>query len=291
MKKEFIIYKALFINILILTLYSCTPKPLDIKLEQQEPRLVVSSQIFPNSIMIVSVTKSFGALDYSDEDTTNNQDFMNQIFVNNAIVNITYDGITDQLFAIPNAPGFYASISTPQITKKEYKLDIYDPETQLTAKSSSIMMEQVKFDTVWSERSNEGDSIDVKVHVEFTDPADELNWYVLNFYAVNNDTLSQGGKLYNRTADEVTVLLDDASFNGGKFIGDKTMYQWSSDTIIASISNISQGYYNYLLARKKGGDFISQTLGEPINYPSNIEGGYGFFTTHFPDIRVIEVKQ
>jgi len=36
--------------------------------------------------------------------------------------------------------------------------------------------------------------------------------------------------------------------------------------------------------------YIQSLLGEPVNYPSNVAGGLGWFTLHFPDVRVIRVE-
>ncbi len=147
MKKYFIFIG--FIYLLTVALTSCQPKPLKVDLEQAETKLVISSQLIPNSVMIVTVSKSFAALDQTNEkDTTGGDDLLNQILVSNAQVTITYDGIEEPLFAIPNLNGFYASINVPQKLNVEYKLKVYDPETNLQITSTETMLKQIPFDSV-----------------------------------------------------------------------------------------------------------------------------------------------
>jgi hypothetical protein len=152
------------------------------------------------------------------------------------------------------------------------------------------MLKTIAFDSLRAERGVGEDSIDVIVHLAFTDPPNEVNWYLLNFYTTGQDSSQQGSLFEKQTASEVSVLLSDENFDSPLVIGQKTMYNWSSDTIYASISNISKGYYDYLMARKKSGGVVSSMLSEPISYPSNVIGGYGFFTTHFPQIKMIIVE-
>ena len=288
MKKYFYIISSIYLLILIFT--SCQPRPIKVELDQAETKLVVSSQVVPNSLMVVAVSKSFAALDQVDkQDSTGNNDALNQILVSNAKVTITYDGIEEPLFAIPNANGFYVSLNVPQKLDKEYVLKVYDPETGLRVSASATMLKKIPFDSVSTERGQGKDSVNVSVKYSFSDPIDEVNWYMVNLYATSSDTSQSNNPFEKQTADQVTILLSDVAFNGEVFNGKRSLYNWTSDTIVASISNISQGYFNYLSARKRGGNIVSSLMGEPINYPTNVVGGYGFFTTHFPDIKILYV--
>ena len=52
-----------------------------------------------------------------------------------------------------------------------------------------------------------------------------------------------------------------------------------------NFSSLEFGGKQYLNLRKKSENLFSQITQEPINYPSNVQGGYGFFNTHIPDVR------
>ena len=280
---------VLFFTILVIAV-SCRPKPIDIELEQAPQKLVISSQIVPNAFTIITVSKSFAALESSDSggDTTNT--FVDQLMVKDAKVSISYNNIKDDLVKIPDAPGIYASFTIPHIVNTEYTLEVYDPETGMNVSAKATMLKTIPFDSLSAERGVGKDSNNIIVHLAFTDPNNEVNWYLLNFYTTGQDTNHQTSLFEKQTASEISVLLSDDGFDTPSFSGQKTMYNWSSDTLFASISNISQGYYDYLLARKKSGGVISSMLSEPISYPSNVKDGYGFFTTHFPEIQMVIVK-
>lgn len=279
----------MFLTMLVMVT-SCRPKPIDIELEQAPVKLVISSQIVPNALTIITVSKSFGALESSDNADSNSNTFVDQLMVKDAKISISYNNIKDDLIKIPDAPGIYASFTTPHIVNTEYTLEVYDPETGMSVSAKATMLKTIPFDSLRAERGVGEDSNNVIVHLAFTDPTDEINWYLLNFYTTGQDTSQQGSLFEKQTASEVSVLLSDLDFENSIVSGQKTMYNWSSDTVFASISNISQGYYDYLLARKKSGGIVSSMLSEPISYPSNINGGYGFFTTHFPDIQMVIVE-
>jgi hypothetical protein len=287
-----IIKYSLFLIAITIGLSSCKPKPLDIELEQAEVKLVISSQIIPNSVMLISVSKSFGALDYAEDyDTTDNSlSLIDKIMVKNAKVTVSYNGVVDELFPIPDIPGFYASVTTPQYINTEYTLNVYDPETGLSVSSKAKMLENVPFDNISAKRGTGSDSSNIHIKLSFTDNGSKANWYMLNFYTPSVDTINSGSLFQGTPENEATVLLSDIDFNGTQFTGEQTMFYWDSDTIVASISNISKEYYDYLDARRRGGKLFSTLFKEPINYPTNVKNGYGFFTTHYPDIQILEVQ-
>ncbi len=270
---------------------SCRPKPIDIELEQASPKLVISSQIVPNTLTLITVSKSFAALESSDngEDSTNS--FIDQLMVKDAKVSISYNGVKDDLLKIPDAPGVYTSFTVPHIVNTEYTLDVYDPETGMSVSAKATMLKTIPFDSLKAKRGVGADSDNVIVNIAFTDPKDEVNWYLLNFYTLSKDSAQQGSIFEKRTASQVSVLLSDDNFESSLVIGQRTMYDWPSDTIIASISNISHDYYDYLMARKKSGGIVTSMLSEPISYPTNVDNGLGFFTIYFPDIQMIIVDE
>ncbi len=288
--KNIFIQFSLFFSILTL-LASCRPKPIDIELEQAPPKLVISSQVVPNALTIITVSKSFSALESSEGNGQDSNSFIDQIMVKNAKVSITYNNIKNELVKIQDAPGIYGSITIPHIINTEYTLEVYDPETGMNVSAKAKMLKTITFDSLSAQRGNNDDSDNVTVHIAFTDPSDEVNWYLINFYSDVQDTSNQTSLFEKQTASEVSVLLSDDDFDSPFVSGQKTMYNWTSDTIIATISNISKGYYDYLMARKKSGGLISSMLSEPITYPSNVKGGYGFFTMYFPDIQMIVVDE
>ena len=59
------------------------------------------------------------------------------------------------------------------------------------------------------------------------------------------------------------------------------------DTIAVALSHISKGYYEYLTTRQRSAtSLFANLLAEPVNYPTNVDRGYGFFNLHLPSVQL-----
>ena len=277
----------------LILLTACEPDPIDIAIDTPQPKLVVSSQIIPNQIMIVSLTKSFSALSSETKSDSVSDDFLADVFVKDAFVTVSYFGQTDTLTML--TAGIYASISTLLYDYGFYTLKALDPATGLEVSATSTILPQVKFDTIYPAISD--DSI-VTMKFGFSDIPGEENYYVINYYKKVSDATGGGFDINSYFSIGSNKLL--AYF---ELLNDKTIenHQYSketvfssevgaSDTIAVTLSNISKGYYDFLSAYKKSGTIFNQITGEPINYPTNVVGGYGYFNTHYPDVRIFDLN-
>ena len=273
---------------LTVILTSCTPKPQPLTLDEAETKLVISSQIIPNQIMVVTVSKSFGALSFnSDNGDTLTDELINQLLVSNGIVTVSYQGITDTLFAVPNTPGVYASLNTPQFLNTQYTLNVHDPETGLSVNSSEFMLEQAQIDSVSGLKGQTAGVDYIDVNLKFPD-LNGTNWYMANIYTTSDDTLTTSTDPFNNNSVPTqTVLFEQADFTNNYLDSTIRIFDWTQDTLFVSVSNISEGYYTYLRQRERGGNIFTSVVGEPINYSTNINGGYGYFTTHYPNGRML----
>jgi hypothetical protein len=88
-------------------------------------------------------------------------------------------------------------------------------------------------------------------------------------------------------------LFDDEEFDG---IGIKEMFRVfprdyePGDTIAVSISNISEPYYEFMKLRQDNRFNFIEYLSEPLNYPTNVKGGRGFFNLYKPDFRTLVLE-
>jgi hypothetical protein len=243
--------------------------------------------------MLVSLTRSFSILSDGYTDTAEasiTNDLMEKLLVSDAIVTVSYSNKTDTLFMV--APGMYASVTTPQYSGIPYTLHAIDKDHNLEITATENMLGKVNFD----EASFVYEDKALKFKYKFTDPSAN-NYYMLNVYHKNSEAvdpnnvdvstfLSSGNKYAN------SIIFSDLNFNGKTTYGtlDMSEYipQYAQDTMIVSLSNISEGYYRYLSLRKKAGNnILTQVMGEPINYPTNVQGGLGYFSTNFPDTKVL----
>jgi hypothetical protein len=299
-KKKFKIKKEsitrLIAGILLFTLmYGCTPKPIDLELEAHVSRLVISSQIIPKTRMFVSLTKSFSALSNSTVNDTVSSDFLNSILVSNAFVTVSYLNKIDTLSMV--APGIYASDSVLQFDYGRYMLYAMDPSSGLVVTSSSTLLPIVKFDSIVPRVDKTMKDTAISVNYSFTDIPGIDNWYVIYYYSKRNTASSNSldiSSFFNRGSNklEEIELLSDKTFDNGKYHYKKTLNNiHPNDTIAVALSNISKGYFEFLHTYKKAGNIVNQLTGEPINYPTNINGGYGYFNTHYPDAHIFSLEK
>lgn len=284
---------SIVITILSILLFiNCRPKSLDIDLPQAEQKLVVSSQVIPGSNMIVTLSRSMDAKGFNVDKDTLSQDIVNDLLVDSGIVTISYNGISDTLFSVPGVPGVFLSIATPQILNTTYNLYAKDYNTGKEVTSSAYMLPQVSLNNANATLDSTGAFDIITVTYDFNDPQDEDNWYMVNFYAQKDSNSSGGGfdLNENETVLKETIILKDKNFTSSTFNGTHQLSDWDQDSIVVSISNISKGYYDYLTARLRSGGLFTSISREPVNHPTNIIGGYGFFTTHKPSLKIVPVN-
>lgn len=271
---------------------ACLTKPLEVTIPQQEQKTVVFSQVIPGRIMIVALTKSFGALELQqDEGDSVSTNFLDKLLEDNAEVTISYDGNTDTLFRIEK--GLYASVNTPQNANIIYDLKILNERGE-EVKASGYMLPKIDFTAV-TPSIEKGKDTTTTIQYSFTDIPNTDNWYMINFYRQGqnlqgvdvNNIFSNGQNNLVRTE-----IISDATFNGtyegeSKFNGFEL---GANDTIAVAISNINEDYFKFLDLRQRGGNIFSELTREPISYPTNVKNGYGFFNTHYPDIKIFDLN-
>ena len=284
--------KNLFIYLMIILGFtSCIPDPLPLKIPQAESKVVVFSQIIPNRVMIVSLTRSFSALDFNlNNGDTMGQDLLNSLVVDSALVTVSYDNKTDTLFN--TGLGLYISINTLQTVGKNYRLDILTKQGERLSANATIQ-QQVSFDSIQPKVIRTIADTTVTIRLRFTD-LPGTNYYMVNYYTNNsgggidfNSFFSNGSNVLTRTD-----LISDLELEEGVYA--KTIELddvKASDSLAVSLSNISEDYYQYLIQRKKSGKLVQQIFNEPINYRTNILNGYGFFNAHYPDLYFFELKK
>ncbi|MGL4598052.1 MAG: DUF4249 family protein, partial [Bacteroidia bacterium] len=120
------------------------------------------------------------------------------------------------------------------------------------------------------------------------------NYYVVNYYRKSQgDSTFDINSYFQRGQNQLNSfdLLSDVDFDANNnLVKNRELSGIGyNDTIAVTISNISKGYYEFLSAFKRSGSFVNQLSGEPINYPTNVENGYGYFIAHYPSISFFEL--
>lgn len=266
----------LFYFVICLVSVSCLPDPLPVNgIPGPDQTVVVGSQNLPNQFMVISVTESFNALDGGREDDY--EELIQTLLVDSLELTVEVD---DQLFVLQDTvPGVYFGADIPQIEGASYTLSFENPFNGLPVFASAELQPFVGFDSasIFIE-VNEFDTL-VNVSLQLDDPPGP-NWYMVNVQLINEE--------FDFNVSPFTELFDDAGRDGELIDYDFRVFfrdYAEGDTVLVSMANISQEYYQFLDLRTTRRPFFGG-LGEPINYPTNVENGLGYFHMHIPDVRL-----
>lgn len=263
----------------------CLPEPLDVDgLPVVKPQIVVSSQMISDQSLVVLLTKTFGALDASDD--SDPEELLKQIAVSDAVVTITGPSEVYELQALDN--GIYGGLLIPFEEGEEYNLHVLSEEMgEVTA--TTTVKPMVSFDDIKAELIYNGyDDTLAQITYRIKD-APEKNWYMLNVQEVERADVIDN--LLNPRA--FTRLLEDSKFNGETYQETFRVFPRDfipGDTIAVSLSNISKEYYDFINLRLDNRYTFIEYLSEPVNYPSNINGGKGFFNLYIPDFEIFVLE-
>jgi hypothetical protein len=282
---------------LVPLLLACETQPIPVQLATPPVKLAVSSQFVPDRGVVVFLTRTFSPLEESPErerDTLSNA-FLEKILVKDAVVTLSSAGRVDTLRML--SAGVYGGIAVPQSDYARYILYAHDPLTGETVTAASEMLPRVRFERVEPAvvYSDDQDAY-VEIRYAFRDDPAVKNWYLVNYY--RKITLDPNLLVPNTFTDGASNralafdLITDENLDGTLFARDRRLADIGvSDTIGVSVSNISQGYYEFLDLYGRAGSPLTQITGEPIDYPTNVTNGYGYFTTHVPDLHVFDLNE
>ena len=281
------LWQTFLVTLLItIVVMACIPDPLDVDgIPTVKPQIVVSTQIIPDQSLVVLLTKSFSALD-ADSDT-DPEVLLGQIAVADATVTLTGPDSTYEL--LPVTLGFYGGMIIPFEPGEEYTLHISSP-TLGEVHATTVVKPQITFQNI-NATLYYNDFADTMAQIthRIVDPAGK-NWYMLNVQEVERVDIVEN--IINPRA--FTRLLDDVEFENTTYEETFRVFPRDyepGDTIAVSLSNISEEYYRFLELRQDNRFSLVEFLGEPINYPTNVVGGKGFFNLYIPDIRTFVLEE
>ena len=294
-----LIFKLLPI-LLVFLLFSCKPKPLDIDISPAEEKMVISSQLLFQQGIAINLTKSFSSLDnIKNGEGGYSEEFLNNISIKNAIVTVTYNNITDTLTMLESSPGVYYSLTVLQYVYQDYLLMVWDSYLKKYISASSTLLPKVNFNSIESENSSKSTENSFIVNYTIKDLDYVNNWYMVSYSKlVNGKRFSLKRSLLpknipinkstfiiqNPEAEEIELFTDNNALNNIISRSKKLTDVSSTDTVIVALINVEEGYYNFLNTKIKAGGLANSFGNEPINYKTNVNGGYGFFTTHSPSV-------
>ncbi|AHM58465.1 hypothetical protein D770_00955 [Flammeovirgaceae bacterium 311] len=271
----------------LVSLLSCIPEPLEVKhTPTVKPEIVVATQMLHDEMLVVLLTKTFGALDASgDSDPLK---LIEQIAVSDAVVSISGPEGSYQLEAL--GYGAYGGTLIPFKEGSMYELHVNSASLGEVYASARVLgkveFNEISADLYYDEN---GDTL-AHLTYSLSDPV-ENNWYMLGVQEINREHIIHNlinPRAYTELFDDINTLEQEEFLNQYKVI--PRVYD-PGDTIIVSLSNISKEYYEFMQMRLDNRFSFIEFLGEPINYPSNVVGGKGFFNLNIPHYRVFVFDQ
>jgi hypothetical protein len=290
-------YKIVIGCAMWVVLFSCKPEAIELDVPQAPERLAIASQQVEGGYFILTLTRTFSALsDKKPVVSDTNRVLPEELLVKGAEVQLVYNGVPVILQEI--SAGVYATEELPVVEYGNFSLQVTDKEKGLTVSSDAVMLPQVKFDTVDVTKNPLKDN-EYTIHYAFTDLPQTRNWYVVNYYTRDNrkDSLPDNPADVDYIAKRMLEqrldydLISDTEIQGGHCSVTKKFVNSKLDTFGVALSNISQGYFEFLKAQKKYNTLVNQIRGEVVNLPSNIKNGYGYFNLHTPHVKVVDLSK
>jgi hypothetical protein len=280
-----------------MVLFSCKPEAIELDVPQAPEKIAVASQQVEGGYVVLTLSRTFSALTNKKPNLSDSTIYLPQeLLVSGALVQLTRDG--EQITLREVSSGVYAAEQLMQFDYSGYTLQVVDVEKGQHVTAKTIMLPQVRFDTVGVLRNPQRET-EYTIHYAFTDLPGKNNWYVVNYYTKDNrkDSLPENPADVDYIAKRMLEqrldydLISEADIRNGQYSITKNFTNNKLDTFAVALSNISEGYYEFLKAQKKYNTLVNQIRREVVNLPTNISNGYGYFNLHTPHVKVIDLSK
>ncbi len=290
--------KKYLIPIAIIVLSVACRKEIDIKVPDNERKIVLNTVVQPDSVFWVNIFRSNHVQDNSTK----------LLYLNNAKVDIFENGNLLETLQLDTMGHYIGSSAIAQIGH-EYEIAVSVPNLN-SVKSKITTMQAVSITSVDSigptsfDEHGSGDSGETLYRVNFKDIAGEDNYYRIKAASnsVSADTVYYNlpdstqydvyvNKLYFNSNDpsiEVSdhddyYYLSDKLFNGSKYgfeIGVPDMSNKKDKKVYFYLEHISYDFYKYMISVDKQSETVDMELFfQSVQVFSNIEGGFGIVGT------------
>jgi len=273
--------KHLAIFVLSIMLVSCE-RSIDLKLDDQTPKLVVDAQIEEGAAPVVVLTKSIGYF------TSVNASQLTNSFVRNAVITVSDGSRTHQLkeYAVPVTNGtvyYYTNDPSQPATAfvgqvgKTYLLTIQSGGKTYTS-STTIPQPTKQLDSIWWKPTlKQEPGREAILWARVTDPAGYGNYiryftkrnsgqFMPGWYSVFDDQFVDG-KTYDLQVDagqDKNQPRDDEK---------NSVYFAKGDTVTVKFCNIDRSTYDFWRTWEYSFDAIGNPFGTPTKIQGNISNG------------------
>ncbi len=184
-------------------------KEIEVDIPDYERKIVIEGRIENGSPAMVIVSRSVPYFDHIDLQT-----LMNDVFIKDAVVTVSCDGVSEQLRLMPwlDSPIYFAYVgdTTSASCIKGEPGKRYDLRVEIGDKvytSSTTICQPISLDSVWLAFVNEQDTTPT-TRIQLTDRVETHDYYMFQLKV-------HGKRLHDRLwVTSFPVAFDDATFNG-----------------------------------------------------------------------------
>lgn len=289
---------SLFLFLLaIIALVSCTPEPLDIDIPQAPSKPVMASQFVYDSnsnqsVFTITLTRTLSVTkDRAPLIDSNGVDVDENLFISGARVTLQTTSGSYELNEVDM--GIYTAFNIEFQPGEVCTIEARDAEGNIILESKTTAMPVKAFSSVDIIKK------DNKYILEyaFEDNLSTSNWYVVNYFTREQKDSSGQYNDPKFIAKQLTEqkldfeLYTDADFTNGMLKASKKLPETELDTMAVAITEITQGYFDFLTVQKRYGKLINQLRGEALTFPTNVGGGLGYFNINQPQLYILEIKR
>ncbi len=266
---------------------SCRPTPIDIEVPQQPPTITLSSATFSDRGVLVAAAYSANSLVNLEDSIENAEpgDLVNAMFVDSATVTIAEEG-QNPVTLRQVAKGVYGSMDLNLTEGKKYHLTLTDNQKGIVVSSSTTFVRRPDVDTIFAQRTINGKDTVCKLNIRLNNVNPRDRFFVAyNTSGAIRSALNPNGlnlSSLNSFEPKRLELITGEQIQNGTLQKEILLKSANTDTLIVTVGKTDEHYFKYLDAYKRTGYLINQLTGEPINLPSNVTNGYGYFALYTP---------
>jgi hypothetical protein len=280
-----------------LSLLGCRkPNPIDIAIPQSESKMVISSHVVNEHVIMVSAVYSIPST-ARPTDVSSSQQMAKEMLIDSALVVINEAGQPP----VPMSKLSSVLYTVTNVTLKpgtEYTLTVTDCKKNVTTTAKTTYTTTSSLINIAT--SMAGTANDSLVNMSIS--IDDVN--TGDRYFVSYSTLSQLRQTAGSIKENITKadmaslvsfepkriqLLENTTTGQNKITGSFAIKASHNDTLLIQVARVDDDYYKYLVAYKRTGYFLNQLTGEPINLPSNIKTGHGYFALYQTRELVVDI--
>jgi hypothetical protein len=272
----------IIIAVLCTSIIACRkPAPLDIAVPQTGKTIVVSS-VSPNSrTLVIAAGYTFHSMLNADSITDNNDALIREYMIDSGSATLSYDE-NAELPLHHVTRGVFARNDLQLQPGKSYTLTVVDNKNNIITSGSAIYMSPPVLNYVIPVKAVNGNDTMIQLRFELDNVQPGEHYYIS--YRKSSAMAKAAGSskkemILNFEPKKVLLYTGKDAVNN-KLSKTITLSVKATDTVDVEIAKIDDGYYKYLDAYIKTGYLVNQLTGEPVNLPSNMSNGYGYFTMH-----------